>query len=274
VRNLDPRTAQGFDRIWQLHGSLRDDGEPDPQLFKAGFALFPLESLSHAEGFDLGCGNGRIARLVAPRVGLLHCIDPSPAGIDAAKAGLAQLGNARFHCAAVDEMPLDEESQDFGYSLGVLHHLPSPQAGLRSCVGKLKRGAPFLLYVYHDLQGRPATLRAAWRASDLLRRLISRMPFRLTVAASTFLAATLYWPLSRTARLVERCGGQVGNLPLSAYRDQDWATLRADSLDRFGTAVEHRFSKDAVEAMMHGAGLERVRFADGPPFWVAVGYKS
>ena len=274
VRNVDDGTAEGFDRIWQLYGNPPDPGEPNSGPFDTYFSIFPIDALVQGEGFDLGSGNGRIARAVAPRVKLLHCIEPSASGIAAAKAAMRHLPNVRFHQAAVDSMPLPDGSQDFGYSIGVLHHIPFPEAGLRACVKKLKRGAPFLLYVYYKFDNRPAWFRLIWRGSDLARRGISKLPFRLRMGASTFVAATLYWPLSRTAKLVERLGGPIENIPLSIYREHSWATLRADALDRLGTAVEHRFSRAEVESMMHRAGLRDVRFAEGPPYWVAMGYKA
>ena len=47
--------------------------------------------------------------------------------------------------------------------------------------------------------------------------------------------------------------------------------MRTDALDRFGTRLEHRFSKAEVESMMTAAGLGDVRFSDRVPFWVACG---
>ena len=46
-------------------------------------------------------------------------------------------------------MPIKDNSMDFGFSLGVLHHLPDPFEGIKSCVTKLKPGAPFLVYLYY-----------------------------------------------------------------------------------------------------------------------------
>jgi len=275
-RKLDEHTAQGFDLIWKRY-SLADAHAADveaAEAFDAYFSVFPLERLAGAEGFDLGCGNGRIAVSVAPRVGFLHCIDPSAAGLASARQAMRPLRNVDFHRASVDAIPLADGSQDFGYSLGVLHHIPDPVAGLQCCVDKLKPGAPFLLYLYYSLDNRPAWFRLIWRVSDLARRLICRLPFPLRAAASTGIAATVYWPLSRSGRLMRKLGLPTGNLPLSFYMDQPWADLRADALDRFGTAVEHRFSRAEIERMMVNAGLRDVRFADGPPYWIALGYKS
>jgi ubiquinone/menaquinone biosynthesis C-methylase UbiE len=65
------------------------------------------------------------------------------------------LNNCEFHLASVDEIPLPDSSQDFGYSLGVLHHIPDTQLALNACVKKLKLGAPFLLYCYYRFDNRP-----------------------------------------------------------------------------------------------------------------------
>lgn len=63
---------------------------------------------------------------------------------------MQSLENVSFHQASVDSIPLRKDSQDFGYSLSALHHVPEPELVLRSCVQKLKPGAPFLLYIYYS----------------------------------------------------------------------------------------------------------------------------
>jgi hypothetical protein len=50
--------------------------------------------------------------------------------------------------------------------------------------------------------------------------------------------------------------------------------MRTDALDRFGTRLEQRFTRDEIKQMMRNAGLENIRFSDSKPFWVAVGFKS
>ena len=50
--------------------------------------------------------------------------------------------------------------------------------------------------------------------------------------------------------------------------------MRTDALDRFGTSLEQRFTRDEIKQMMCNAGLENIKFSDSKPFWVAVGFKS
>src|SRR5690349_18186981 len=138
--NLDPATVQGFGYEWTRFDQSAVPREELQQYFDAYFSTFPWESLPpNATGFDLGCGSGRWAEFVARRVGTLHCIDASAEAIEVAKAKLASLPNCRFQVASVDAMKLDDASMDFGYSLGVLHHVPDPQAALRRCVVALRK---------------------------------------------------------------------------------------------------------------------------------------
>ena len=78
MKNLDKKTVKSFGEEWQhFDQSLMTDKEAH-KMFQSYFSLFPFNSLSKfSEGFDMGCGSGRWAKFVAPKVGLLHCIDPS-----------------------------------------------------------------------------------------------------------------------------------------------------------------------------------------------------
>lgn len=49
--------------------------------------------------------------------------------------------------------------------------------------------------------------------------------------------------------------------------------MRTDALDRFGTRLEQRSTRDQAQDLMRGAGLERIVFSDRL-YWCAVGYKS
>lgn len=272
--NYDPDVVDGFGREWTRfdHGAM--DAAEAFGLFQRYFSIFPWESLpKDAEGFDAGCGSGRWAQLVGPRVGSLQCIDASADALAVAAINLAHLGNCTTHHATIDSMPLVDASQDFGYSLGVLHHIPDTASALRACVGKLKPGAPFLLYLYYAFDNRPTWFRAVWRVSDQLRQVLSRAPFRARSVICDLLAVGIYLPLARAARLAERLGLPVEHVPLSSYRNQSLYVMRTDALDRFGTKLEKRFTRDQMRRMMEEAGLAEIRFHDGPPYWVAVGRK-
>jgi len=273
--NIDPLTVAGFGEEWAAFDQSGLDEQEHRDLFDRYFGIFPFNALPpQAEGFDLGCGSGRWAALVSPRVGKLHCIDPSDKALAVARQALQSGSNVDFHLAGADSIPLAPDSQDFGYSLGVLHHIPDTVAALQDCVTRLKRGAPFLVYLYYAFDNRPAWFRRLWRTTESGRHLISRLPFGLRKAVTTVIAATVYWPLARGARLAEQSGRSVSNWPLSPYRDLSFYTMRTDALDRFGTRLEQRFSRTQIEQMMITAGLKDIRFSEREPFWVACGIKA
>ena len=273
TKNIDERVVNDFGIEWSQFDQSGVPTEELQKIFEQYFSLFPWERLSSdAEGFDLGCGSGRWAYFCAPFVGKLHCIDPAKLALEVAKKKLSNFNNCTFHVAGVDDMPLDDGSMDFGYSLGVLHHIPDTAAGIKSCVRKLKPGAPFLIYLYYAFENKPLWFKVIWRASDILRRGISILPYPLKYFASQIIALFVYFPLSRFARIVENLGSNVSNFPLSGYRDKSFYTLKTDALDRFGTRLEKRFTKSQIEKMMLEAGLERVKFTDKGPYWCAIGY--
>lgn len=272
-KNVDLETVKSFGDEWSRFDQSAIEGAEASRIFDEYFAVFPWHGLpSNASGFDMGCGSGRWARLMAPKVGHLHCIDPSSA-LDVAKRNLADQANVSFHQASVDDGILPANSQDFGYSLGVLHHIPDTGAALRSCVDMLKPGAPFLVYLYYAFDNRPLAFKLAWRCSDLLRRGIRRLPARLKHLVTDTLAVLVYWPLARISMLGERLGFDISNVPLSYYRHHSFYTMRTDSRDRFGTPLEQRFNRSQIESMMRAAGLENICFSEQAPFWCAVGFK-
>jgi SAM-dependent methyltransferase len=273
-QNIDPDVVNDFGHEWAAFNQSTLTGDALTAAFNEYFHIFPFASLPEkAEGFDMGCGSGRWAKMVAPRVGRLNCIDPSDLALAQARKNLADRTNVTFECAGVDQTALPDASQDFGYCLGVLHHIPDTAAGLRDCTRKLKPGAPFLLYLYYRFDNRPAWFRAVWKATDYIRRFISHLPFRPKWLASQIIAFTVYWPLARLSWVLEKCGVNVRNIPLSAYRDKTFYFMRTDALDRFGTKLEQRFTQAEIRQMMESAGLKNITFSTRTPHWVAVGYK-
>jgi ubiquinone/menaquinone biosynthesis C-methylase UbiE len=274
-RNIDDAVVDGFGDEWSRFDQSAVPETETRQLFDEYFDIFPWHELpAGAVGLDLGCGSGRWARLVAPRVGRLLCFDASQAAADVAKRMLAGFDNVEVSVASIDELPVPDASADFAYSLGVLHHVPDTAAALRACVRKLRPAAPFLVYLYYRFDNRPAWYHMIWRMSEVIRFIVSRSPKPIRYAISQVLAATVYWPLSRLARLAERLGMRAESFPLAYYRHRSYYMLRTDALDRFGTRLEQRFTRKEIETMMRDAGLTGIVFSPHVPFWCAMGRRQ
>ncbi|OHB46091.1 MAG: 2-polyprenyl-3-methyl-5-hydroxy-6-metoxy-1,4-benzoquinol methylase, partial [Planctomycetes bacterium GWC2_49_10] len=225
-KNLDEDTVNSFGDEWSRFDQSALSEVEANKILDEYFAVFPWGILpKDATGFDMGCGSGRWARLVAPRIGHLHCIDPSSA-LEVAKSALSTACNVSFHKASVDDVPLPLNSQDFGYSLGVLHHVPDTADAIRSCVAMLKPSAPFLVYLYYAFDNRSVFFKFAWRCSDWLRRGICKLPAQLKYLFTDTLAVVVYYPLARFSLAAERMGFEVSSIPLSYYRSHSFYTMR------------------------------------------------
>ena len=273
-KNINLEVVKGFGEEWTHFDQSSLPPEEREQIFNQYFSIFPWELISEdSEGFDLGCGSGRWAVCMAPKVGKLHCIDPSSA-IEVARKNLSELDNCIFHKEGVNSMPLSNDSMDFGYSLGVLHHIPNTQEGINECVKKLRPGAPLLLYLYYRLENKPFLYRALWLLSNPFRSFISRLPYFLKYIITQIFAAFIYWPLAKLAKILVILSVNPKVIPLAEYRDKSFYTMRTDALDRLGTRIEHRFSLDEIRNMMINSGLERIVHRDSPPYWCVLGYKE
>jgi SAM-dependent methyltransferase len=273
--NVDKKVVNGFGDEWvRFDNEARDQKDLDAEFYKY-FSIFPFEVLtSSSVGFDAGCGNGRWAKYIAPKVCKLHLIEPSHA-IKVAKNKLGLLRNIEYHKVIIDDMPLEDNSQDFGYCLGVLHHIPNTEQSMQSCVNKLKTGAPFLVYMYYNFENRPVWFKIIWRISDVFRGIVSRLPFKLKLLMCDLIAVFVYFPLAKIANILEKLRFDVRNVPLSSHRKGTFYNMRNTSLDRFGTRLEKRFSKNEIEQMMKKCGLTNIKFSECPDsYWTAIGIKA
>ena len=66
-------------------------------------------------------------------------------------------------------------------------------------------------------------------------------------------------------------GENIANkIPLSYYRNKSLNIVRNDSLDRFGTPLEKRFSKKEIRNMLKENGAKNIVFSNSEPFWHVV----
>lgn len=273
-RNLDLNTVKSFGEEWCRYDQSKLKYKEAEKYFNDYFAVFPWEVINNnSVGFDMGCGTGRWARLIADKVKFLNCIEPSKA-INIAKKNLADKKNIFFINGDVNNHGLEANSQDFGYSLGVLHHIPNTQEAINSCVKLLKPGTPFLVYIYYFFDDKPFWYKKIWILSNFFRKMISRFPIKFKQFTTDLIALTIYLPMAKLSKILEKISIPVSKIPLSYYRNSSLYTMRTDSLDRFGTPLEQRFKKSEIQDMMIKAGLENITFSDSAPYWCCVGFKK
>ena len=274
IDNKDSKVIDEFGIEWKKFNYSNLDKNILFQNFLQYFKIFPWEKIgSNSIGFDMGCGSGRWAQFVAPKVKHLNCIDPSQA-LEVAKLNLEKFKNISFLNETTQNCSLEGESQDFGYCLGVLHHIPNTDEAIKDCSRILKKGAPFLIYVYYDFENKPLWFRIIWKISDFIRSLISKLPTNVKKLICDFIAFTIYFPLSRFANFLSKQNINVENIPLSDYKNKPIYQLRNDALDRFGTRLEKRFSKSKIKHLLEKNNFNKISFSDEMPYWCCLAYKK
>ena len=267
-KNIDLPTSKSFGEEWEKFNQDELSLEEAKRRFDEYFHIFPWKNLPpNAEGVDIGCGSGRWDKFVAPKVGKLHCVEPAEKALNVAKRNLSEFHNIEFHHCSLNSLMLPFESQDFCFSLGVLHHMPNTIMGLERCTKLLKPGAPILIYLYYKFDNRSKWFKLAWKTSNIFRKLIIKLPSKFKNLICELFAFSIYLPLAKTSWLLEKLSLNVDSFPLSYYRNCSFYTMRTDARDRFGTPVEHRFSKLEIIEMCKKVGLEDVTFSARPPYW-------
>lgn len=270
--NADEKTIASFGDEW-----MRFNRFEEQDIRTCGDEYFDVcEGILKGDeiALDLGCGTGRWSAYLSPNVKFIEAVDPGEAAL-VAQQYLKNYPNTRVTQAAVDNLPFENNSFDFIFSLGVLHHIPDTGAAIRKLVEKLKPGGHLLLYLYYRFDNRSFLFRALFYLSNLLRLVVSRLPSSLKQVVCDLLALLVYLPLVALARIVKKIfGGEFyTRLPLAYYTDKSFYIMRNDALDRFGTPLEQRFTRHEITAMLKLAGMANIRFSSKQPYWHLIARK-
>lgn len=273
-QNIDRKVVEEFGDEWlKFH-------EHDDDLVKKGgeeyFDILTDEMInSNTYVLDVGCGTARWTKYLAPKVGFIEAVDPSDA-IFAADKLLAKVPNVRLSKASIETLPFADETFDFVMSIGVLHHIPNTRQALIDCVKKVKKGGYFFVYLYYNLDTRGPFYKILFYSSDAIRKIVSPLPGKIKHFICDILAVAFYMPFILLGRFFKVLGFKdlAKRMPLHGYQNRSFFMIRNDALDRFGTRLEQRFSKEQVIEMMQLAGLTDIIISPGIPFYHAVGKKK
>jgi SAM-dependent methyltransferase len=275
-KNIDKETVNSFGEEWKAFHGFSDE-----EVFKVGdrayFDILTAEMSGPDKiAIDFGCGSGRWTKYAASKFGTVAAIDPSDA-IFSASSLLKNIPNVSLYKAAIDTVPFPDGYFDFGFSLGVLHHIPDTQKAMVDCVKKIRKGGYFLVYLYYNLDNRGLFFKLIFWLSNIIRLIVSHLPGRVKRAVCDTMAVLIYMPFVGLSRLLRLIGVPVSvrrKIPLQIYEDTSFYMIRNDSLDRFGTPLEQRFSRDEIQLMMINAGLTDIVFSEKEAYWHAIGKKK
>lgn len=112
--------------------------------------LIPFDELVGRRVLEVGCGMGSHARLLCEAGAELTAIDLTPKGVEQTSTRLNVSGLAAdVRIMDAEDMAFPDDTFDFVWSWGVIHHSADPAAILREMFRVLKPGGEVRLMVYH-----------------------------------------------------------------------------------------------------------------------------
>ena len=240
--NIDNNTVQSFGEEWKKfkHFSLIDINDNA----SAYFDIVKEEDYVNKIVLDAGCGSGRWSKYIVDYAKIIHLIDPSEAVFSAAEM-LIDKKNVTISKTGINNIPFEDSFFDFIICLGVLHHIPDTERALKDCVKKLKPNGKILIYIYYNLDNRSFYYKVLFYISNLVRKIVCKLPTIVKKFVCDIIAISIYIPFKYIALFAKKNNLKklFNILPLSFYHDKSFNIIRNDSLDRFGTPLEQRFSK-------------------------------
>jgi SAM-dependent methyltransferase/uncharacterized protein YbaR (Trm112 family) len=220
-------------------------------------------------GIDIGCGFGRhiynAALFGADMVGL----DISDA-IESTRKNTEQLPNVHLVQANIYQPPFEDGTFDFAYSIGVLHHLPDPEAGFQRVTRLVKPNGSVFIWVYSK------TRTVANLLLEAVRAVTTRLPAPLQNAIS-WTAAVIDWALFITPYRLLAVGplADVGEklLPrLKLYTRYPFQVVWADWFDRLAAPIRFYYNGDDMKEWLARARLTHTAISPTGLFgWRAYG---
>lgn len=275
MKNLENKVIKDFGHEWKYFDHKKRDHKIQKESFNQYFSNFPFKLLKkNSVGFDAGCGTGRWAKFILEKDLKLNCIEPSEA-IYIAKKNLKNFQKVNFINKTIKNCNLKPNSHHFGYCLGVLHHTNDVKKNLLKCNQILKKDAPFLLYLYYNFENKTKIFKFIWWISNLARIIISKTPFVFKKIICFIIAILIYFPLAKLNLFLNKLvPARKIDLPLNYYKNKDFYIMYNDALDRFGTKIEKRFSKEEIRTLLIETGFKNIKFNNSMPYWTVLSYKK
>ncbi len=112
--------------------------------------LVPFAETNGKRVLEIGCGNGADGVMFAKHGAVYTGVDLTQAAIDATRQHFGVLGlPGAFEIQNAEHLTFADESFDFVYSHGVLHHTPHPDVAFQEVYRVLKPGGKAVLMLYH-----------------------------------------------------------------------------------------------------------------------------
>jgi SAM-dependent methyltransferase len=224
-------------------------------------------------GLDAGCGFGRHIYQAASYGAEMVGMDLSRA-IDASYQNTKQFPNVHLVQGDIYAPPFAPKTFDFVYSVGVLHHLPDPERGVRSLVPLVKPNGSLFVWLYSKSR------RFSNFVLECARAVTTRLPHPLVKAISlvgAVIDSAFVLPYRALASVpgLGAIAARITPPRIKLYSHYPFQVLHADWFDRLAAPVRFYYSGPEVAEILRTAGLSHVQVAPtGLYGWRGLGIRS
>ncbi len=238
-RFVEQEHLASFGRQWNRYEVAHED--EDRATFEAKTGIV-LSSLAGQRVLDAGCGGGRYSKIVAQAGACVTGVDHSTA-VEKAAVLCQDFPNASFVQADLKRLPLESESFDAVFSIGVMHHDVDTRAVFQSVARMVKPGGRLAVWLYRKNQWWQEGLNSA------LRRRTVRMPPE---------------SLERWCRVGAFLGGvpvvnKTLNKVLNFSSHPAWENRLCDTFDWYAPAYQHHHTVGELCDWFRAAGFEDLK---------------
>jgi SAM-dependent methyltransferase len=260
----DSKTIADFDDQWSRFTG-NSGFYASKELFEDIVSPFVRpEDLRNKTVVEIGSGTGRIVNmLLACGAGKVYAVEPGPRAFEALKRNTQAESTRIVYLNVVGEDLPKELQADYVFSIGVIHHIPRPEATLRACLDALRPGGKCLIWLYGK-EGNGLFLAFL----TPLRWMTVRLPHPALTALSHFLNGLLdvYIALCRWLPLPLR--DYALNVIGRMSRDKRHLVI----YDQLNPAHAKYYTRDEAERLLRDAGFAEVRLHHRRGYsWTVIG---
>lgn len=270
MKKILKKTSIHFSYGW-LKGKTKKITKTSLWHYDEMINLFNFPKNKNGIGLEAGCGGGRdtIRLALANPNSIIYAVDISDgAKVTSSILKKLSINNVIVLKEDIAKMSLKDESIDWCYSFGVLHHLESPDKGLKEIYRVMKPGSQIITYLYSDLKEFPL-LRYPLLIVNTLRILTIRLPQPILNLFCWILAIPIFLFVNIPSRLMN-----IKFIPYSTEKNlrQVWGGLH----DRFGAQIEKRYNPKSLKIYYEKNGfiLQDLKQIKGWRGWVSIAKRN